>query len=134
MIINDEVICAIDFSLPTVSKPCWEFTTDLLSPLHALQDESILNLININVDLSLSFPIAHFRFYNDDSAFVHGGVDRPGEVSNPVFGRESISKKIQSLNFCDCHAKILQVDSMETIGNGVVVQVIILVWLILTYH
>lgn len=28
-----------------------------------------------------------------------------------------------SLNFKDCHAKILQVDSMETIGKGVVIQV-----------
>ncbi len=63
------------------------------------------------------------RFYGDDSSFVHGGVDRPGEVTNPVYGQDNINKKIMSLNFEDRHAKIRQVDSMETIGKGVVIQV-----------
>ncbi|XP_054167999.1 ras GTPase-activating protein-binding protein 2-like [Oppia nitens] len=63
------------------------------------------------------------RFYSDDSSFVNGGLDRPGEVSVPVYGQENIYKKIMSLNFKDCHAKIRQVDSMETIGKGVVIQV-----------
>lgn len=36
---------------------------------------------------------------------------------------QEIHKKIMSLNFCDCHAKIRQVDSQATVGNGVVVQV-----------
>ena len=54
---------------------------------------------------------------------MHGGLDKPGEVSQVVYGQENINKKIMSLNFKDCHAKILQVDSMETIGKGVVIQV-----------
>ncbi|CAG2120649.1 unnamed protein product, partial [Medioppia subpectinata] len=63
------------------------------------------------------------RFYSEDSYFVNGALDRPGEVSVPVFGQENINKKIMSLNFKDCHAKIRQVDAMETIGKGVVIQV-----------
>ena len=61
--------------------------------------------------------------YSEDSSFVHGGLDKPGEVSVPVYGQDNINKKIMSLNFKDCHAKIRQVDSMETIGKGVVIQV-----------
>ena len=38
---------------------------------------------------------------------------------------QEIHKKIMSLNFRDCHAKIRQVDSQATVGNAVVVQVII---------
>jgi hypothetical protein len=40
-----------------------------------------------------------------------------------VFGQQEIHQKIKQLNFRDCHAKILHVDSCETLGNGVVVQV-----------
>lgn len=36
---------------------------------------------------------------------------------------QEIHKKIMSLNFRDCHAKIRQVDSQATVGNAVVVQV-----------
>ena len=36
---------------------------------------------------------------------------------------QEINKKIISLNFNDCHAKIRQVDSQATVGNAVVVQV-----------
>ena len=35
---------------------------------------------------------------------------------------QDIHKKICSLNFRDCHAKIRQVDSQATVGNAVVVQ------------
>lgn len=37
--------------------------------------------------------------------------------------KQEIHKKIMSLNFRDCHAKIRQVDSQATVGNAVVVQV-----------
>lgn len=37
--------------------------------------------------------------------------------------QQEIHKKIMSLNFRDCHAKIRQVDSQATVGNAVVVQV-----------
>lgn len=36
---------------------------------------------------------------------------------------QDIHKKIQELNFQDCHTKIRQVDSQATVGNAVVVQV-----------
>lgn len=40
-----------------------------------------------------------------------------------MIGQKQIHLKIQQLNFEDCHAKITQVDSQATLGNGVVVQV-----------
>jgi Ras GTPase-activating protein-binding protein 1 len=63
------------------------------------------------------------RFYSHNSCFVHGGVDKPGEQPPPVMGQEEIHKKIMSLNFLDCHAKIRQVDSQATVADAVVVQV-----------
>ncbi|UJR27477.1 hypothetical protein I4U23_008762 [Adineta vaga] len=63
------------------------------------------------------------RFYSTDSTFIHGGVDRPGSVEQPAVGPETISQRINDLNLRDCHAKIRQVDSHPTIGDGVVVQV-----------
>ena len=36
---------------------------------------------------------------------------------------QDINKRITSLNFNDCHAKIRQVDSQATVGSAVVVQV-----------
>ncbi|CAF3996664.1 unnamed protein product [Adineta steineri] len=63
------------------------------------------------------------RFYSTDSTFIHGGVDRPGSIEQPAVGPENIARRINDLNLQDCHAKIRQVDSHPTIGNGVVVQV-----------
>ncbi|CAM4761262.1 unnamed protein product [Rotaria magnacalcarata] len=63
------------------------------------------------------------RFYSTDSTFIHGGVDRPGCVEQPAVGPDNISQRINDLNLRDCHAKIRQVDSHPTIGEGVVVQV-----------
>ncbi|XP_013391571.1 ras GTPase-activating protein-binding protein 2-like isoform X1 [Lingula anatina] len=63
------------------------------------------------------------RFYSHNSSFVHGGVEKPGEEQPPVMGQGEIHKKIMSLNFRDCHAKIRQVDSQATVGSAVVVQV-----------
>lgn len=68
-------------------------------------------------------PLHLHRFYSHNSSFVHGGVEKPGEEQPPVMGQADIHKKIMSLNFCDCHAKIRQVDSQATVGNAVVVQV-----------
>lgn len=64
----------------------------------------------------------HCRFYNNQSSFVHGGLD-PNRETSPMIGQKQIHQKIQQLNFRDCHAKITQVDSQATLGNGVVVQV-----------
>lgn len=68
-------------------------------------------------------PLHLHRFYSHNSSFVHGGVEKPGEEQPPVMGQGDIHKKIMSLNFRDCHAKIRQVDSQATVGNAVVVQV-----------
>lgn len=57
------------------------------------------------------------RFYNSNSYFVHGSMTKP------AVGQLEIHQKIQQLNFRDCHAKISQVDSQVTLGNGVVVHV-----------
>lgn len=63
------------------------------------------------------------RFYSKESTFIHGGVDRPGSIEQPAVGPEDIARRINELNLRDCHAKIRQVDSHPTIGQGVVVQV-----------
>ncbi|XP_015588454.1 ras GTPase-activating protein-binding protein 2 isoform X2 [Cephus cinctus] len=68
-------------------------------------------------------PAHLHRFYNANSSFVHGGLDAPNRDINPAIGQKQIHQKIQQLNFRDCHAKISQVDSQATLGNGVVVQV-----------
>merc|ERR1711963_162906 len=46
-----------------------------------------------------------------------------GKEAEAVYGQQDIHQKIMQLNFRDCHAKIRQVDSHETLANGVVVQV-----------
>ncbi|XP_045461645.1 ras GTPase-activating protein-binding protein 1 isoform X2 [Harmonia axyridis] len=63
------------------------------------------------------------RFYNNQSSFVHGGLEPANRDPTPVIGQKAIHLKIQQLNFRDCHAKITQVDSQATLGGGVVVQV-----------
>ncbi|KAL0281362.1 UNVERIFIED_CONTAM: hypothetical protein PYX00_002369 [Menopon gallinae] len=62
-------------------------------------------------------PAHAHRFYANNSYFVHGSM------STPAIGQQQIHQKIVQLNFRDCHTKISQVDSQETLGNGVVVQV-----------
>lgn len=69
----------------------------------------------------------HCRFYNNQSSFVHGGLDASNKEVNPVVGQKQIHQKIQQLDFRDCHAKIAQVDSQSTLGEGVVVQVYIVI-------
>lgn len=51
---------------------------------------------------------------------MHGG---PDSVNDPTVGQADIHKKILSLNFQDCHAKIRMVDAHATLGSGVVIQV-----------
>jgi len=68
-------------------------------------------------------PLHLHRFYSHNSSFVHGGLAENGREAEAVFGQQEIHQKIMTLNFRDCHAKIRQVDSHETLANGVVVQV-----------
>lgn len=63
------------------------------------------------------------RFYSSESYFVHGGLEPYSRDMTPSIGQKEIHKRVQELNFRDCHAKILQVDSQNTLGNGVVVHV-----------
>lgn len=67
-------------------------------------------------------PLHLHRFYSHNSSFVHGGLEN-GKEAEAVYGQQDIHQKIMQLNFRDCHAKIRQVDSHETLANGVVVQV-----------
>lgn len=63
------------------------------------------------------------RFYNNQSSFIHGGLDPHNREPPMAIGQKQIHNKIQQLHFHDCHAKISQVDAQSTLGNGVVVQV-----------
>ncbi|KAL8571843.1 hypothetical protein ACOMHN_033370 [Nucella lapillus] len=63
------------------------------------------------------------RFYSQNSSFIHGGVEKPGEDVKAFCGQQAIHQKILALNYHDCHAKIRQVDSHPTLGYGVVIQV-----------
>jgi len=66
-------------------------------------------------------PLHLHRFYNTDSSFVHGGLKE--QLPEEVYGQQQIHQKIMELDFHDCKAKILLVDSHRTLDNGVVVQV-----------
>lgn len=66
-------------------------------------------------------PLHLHRFYNHDSSFVHGGLKE--RLPEEVHGQQQIHQKIMELDFHDCKAKILLVDSHRTLENGVVVQV-----------
>lgn len=68
-------------------------------------------------------PAHLHRFYNNSSSFIHGEPDANNRETVTVVGQRLIHQRIQELNFRDCHAKITQVDSQATLGNGVVVQV-----------
>lgn len=68
-------------------------------------------------------PDCLHRFFSQNSSYVHGGVEKPGEELPPVKGQLAIHQKILSLGFKDCHAKIRQVDCQETVGGAVVIQV-----------
>lgn len=46
---------------------------------------------------------------------------------------QEIHKQITLLNFHDCHAKIRQVDSQATVGDGVVIQVLQNFWLLFVF-
>ncbi|OZJ02465.1 hypothetical protein BZG36_04100 [Bifiguratus adelaidae] len=56
----------------------------------------------------------HF-FYNKDSSFVHG------TVGDQV---EAIQEKIASLEFEDCKVLVSNVDSLASIGNSIIIQVL----------
>lgn len=64
------------------------------------------------------------NFYSDHSSFIHGTVEVPNDNhTGPVVGRDNINKKIQELNLHDCRAKITQIDCLETLSEGLLIQV-----------
>ncbi|KAF2361779.1 RNA recognition motif domain [Trinorchestia longiramus] len=65
-------------------------------------------------------PSLLHRFYAKNSSFMHGG-----DISNrePIIGQSDIHNYIKELNYKDCHAKILLIDSQATLGDGIVIQV-----------
>lgn len=72
-----------------------------------------------------SCAFCDFRFYNDESDFIHGSLDSscgPGAVTG-VRGQQEIHRTILSLNFHDCYARIAYVDAQESTNKSVVVQV-----------
>lgn len=64
------------------------------------------------------------RFYSNNSSFVHSGIDGRPDDQQAVTGQAEIHKKIMSLNFNNCHARICQVDCQSSVGGSIVVQVI----------
>lgn len=64
-------------------------------------------------------PCFIHNFYSHDSTFIY---DEP--CTEPVVGREKIKKKMEDLKFNDCRAKIKQIDCLETLAGGLVIQVI----------
>lgn len=70
-------------------------------------------------------PCFIYNFYSHDSTFIHGTIEMANEhYTEPVVGREKIKKKMEDLKLNDCRAKIKQIDCLETLAGGLVIQVI----------
>ena len=65
------------------------------------------------------------NFYSHDSTFIHGTIEMASQQqSGPAVGRDQIEGKIKGLKLNDCRAKIEQIDCLETLAGGLVIQVI----------
>lgn len=51
------------------------------------QKSNMFNSFLRHID-SISFDVLYFRFYSNNSAFVHGGVEVAGCEQPPVIGQE----------------------------------------------
>lgn len=70
-------------------------------------------------------PCFIHNFYSHDSTFIHGTLEMANEhYTEPVVGREKIKRKMEDLKLNDCRAKIKQIDCLETLAGGLVIQVI----------
>jgi len=65
-------------------------------------------------------PKCLHRFFLDDSSFFHGESNEPIES---IVGQAQIFKHIQKLDLTECRAKILLIDSQQTVNDGVFIQV-----------
>jgi Ras GTPase-activating protein-binding protein 1 len=66
-------------------------------------------------------PSQMHRFYLEQSSMVHGGSELGS--AERVIGQKAIHEKILSMNLQQVHAKIKQVDSDLTLGQGITIQV-----------
>lgn len=94
------------------------------------------NLVSRELSIASSFvrqyytllnraPCYIHNFYSHDSTFIHGTIEMASEHrTEPVVGREKIKRKMEDLNLNDCRAKIKQIDCLETLAGGFVIQVI----------
>lgn len=70
-------------------------------------------------------PCFIYNFYSHNSTFIHGTTDMANEqYTKPIVGREKIKKKMEEMKLNDCRAKIKQIDCLETLAGGFVIQVI----------
>lgn len=70
-------------------------------------------------------PCFIHNFYNHDSTFIHGTIEMGSDNhTEPVVGREKIGERMKELQLNDCRAKIKQIDCLETLAGGLVLQVI----------
>lgn len=70
-------------------------------------------------------PCFIYNFYNHDSTFIYGTIEMGSELhTEPVVGRENIENKMKELKLNDCRTKIKQIDCLETLAGGLVIQVI----------
>jgi len=67
-------------------------------------------------------PQLLYQFYTDFSHFLHGSESEEGPPS--VIGKENIHKQINTLDFQDSKVYLSVVDCLESINEGVVVNVI----------
>lgn len=69
----------------------------------------------------------HFihNFYSAYSTFIHGAIEIGNDHhTEPVTGREEIKRKIEDLKLNDCRAKIIQIDCLDSLAGGLVIQVV----------
>lgn len=70
-------------------------------------------------------PCYIHNFYSQSSTFIHGTVEVANEhFTEPIVGREKIQSKMEEMKLNDCRAKIKQIDCLETLAGGLVIQVI----------
>lgn len=70
-------------------------------------------------------PCFIHNFYSHDSTFIHGTIEMANEhYTEPIVGREKIKRKMEDLKLNDCRAKIKQIDCLETLAGGLVIQVV----------
>ena len=63
------------------------------------------------------------RFYGTNSEMIHGDFN-DFNVETPIVGQVKIREHIRELKFEKCWTRVACLDAFQTIGNGIVVQVV----------